>query len=144
MEINENPLPPVRPLSRAVAASRVLAVMSIAIAALVPLTFWLAVFGRYFNYSISIFAGHAIGWLTALAAYALTSPVERALPIAAFSVNVLFNGGMLLFMWLLDAAFSESLRKGIPLFVVFDFVLPVAAFFVITAVKFAVRRKKGE
>ena len=137
MDSYDKPKQPLRPLSRAIAASHVLAVISIA-AAIVPIVV-LWVFRPPLNYDAAVFTGHAIGWITALVAYAICSDFERALPLIALAVNFVFTGGFLFFYCWINIIDGGSWL--IP--TILDFILPIAAFFTIMFVKARLRAKNG-
>ena len=131
---------PLRPLSRAVSASHVLAVVSIA-AAVIPLVVWW-LFNYALNFEATVFTGHAIGWITALVAYAICSDFERALPLIALAINFIFTGGILfLYCWLV--LIGNGLWTSFLILIILDYVLPVAAFFLIMLVKARLRTKNG-
>ena len=149
--MNDNEKTAARPAisnGKTVIVSYALAVASIIAAIAGPVVIWIVSAtarssaisnGSPLSGEATLYIIHAVGWLCALAGYALSFDRERVLPIVGVSINLVFNVGML-FLVLYGAAldrrpFTVNWWYIIALPFIIDFLLPVFSFIVILIIK---------
>ena len=138
--MNENEKRPTSGFDRAVKASRILALISIAAPAGTTICAWLA---KPDSSAAPFIALIALGWVAALTGYALSRPKLRGLPIAGVIVNLVYHGVVALLYFITGPSIYVDFDASVILpYIIFALALPVLIFAVIRIVN--LRRDAAE